>query len=296
LRHAPAQTKKENSRVESFQLSKNMMPPSQQQPVASRPPTRQLDANQIRLLEQQGFTTGLIQAVSYYINTIPLRIWVLDNSSSMQVRDGHRITGSTFQNLTFIDCSRWEEAQDEVAFHAYMSGALGVPTRFNMVNTPTSTAAGVQLPSSFSVAENGPAAVQQELQIAKQIMGQVIPTGPLNPLSFHLRQIRNMALQMAPQLAREGKSISLILATSGVPTDAHGQHGPAVVQEFVHALRSLEGLPLSIVVRLCTDDEKIVDFYNTLDAMTPNATLVSHAMFSARSNPWINRYPLTMRT
>jgi hypothetical protein len=260
------------------------MPPLQQPPVPSRPPARQLDANQIRILEQLGFTTGLIQAVSYYINTIPLRIWVLDNSVSMQVRDGHRFTGSTFQNLTSSDCSRWEEAQDEVAFHACMSGALGVPTRFNMVNTPTSATAGVQLPSTFSVAENGPTAVQQELQMAKQIMGQVIPIGPANPLAFHLRQIRNMALQMAPQLAREGKSISLILATSGVPTDAHGQHGPAVVQDFIHALRSLEGLPLSIVVRLCTDDEKVVDFYNTLDAKTSNTSLVSLFTCSIRSD------------
>lgn len=282
--------------IEPLQQHHDTMPPLQQPPVASRPPARQLDANQIRLLEQQGFTTGLIQAVSYYINTIPLRIWVLDNSASMQVRDGHRITGSTFQNLTSSDCSRWEEAQDEVAFHAYMSGALGVPTRFNMVNTPASATAGVQLPSSFSVAENGPAAVQQELQMAKQIMGQVIPTGPATPLDFHLGQIRSMVLQMAPQLAREGKSVSLILATSGVPTDAHGQHGPAVVQDFVNALRSLEGLPISIVVRLCTDDEKVVDFYNTLDAITSNTSLVSDFTFSIHYHPRMDGFLLTIGT
>ena len=97
---------------------------------------------------------GLIQAVAHYINTIPLRIWVLDNSAMMQVPDGHRISGSTFTGLTKSNCSRWEEAQDEVAFHAYMSGCLGVPTRFNMVNAPISMT-GAQLPSCFSIAERG---------------------------------------------------------------------------------------------------------------------------------------------
>jgi len=206
------------------------------------------------------YTVGLIHAVGYYINTIPLRIWVIDNSSSMQVTDGHRIVGSTFQNLTTNDCSRWEEAQDEVAFNAYIAGSLGIPTRFNMVNSEP------LVPSCFSVAEHGPQAVQQELQMAKQIMSQTRPIQPQTHLAHHIQQIRGMIVQIAPQLAQEGKAVSIIFVLSGLPTDMYGQEGPAVLHEFMQALGSLQGLPVFVTVRLCTDDERVVDFYNTLDA------------------------------
>ena len=137
------------------------------------------------------------------------------------------------------------------------------------MNVPIS-ATGVQLPSCFTIAERGPAAVQQELQTARQIMAQVKPAGPATPLAFHIRQIRGMVVQMAPQLMREGKAVSVLIATAGLPTDPNGHHGPSVVQDFVEALRSLEGLPIQIVCRLCTDDEHVVDFYNTLDAQVTN--------------------------
>ncbi len=36
--------------------------------------------------------------------------------------------------------------------------------------------------------------------------------------------------------------------------------------EFKEAMRSLEGLPIWVVVRLCTDQENVVQFNNDLDA------------------------------
>lgn len=233
---------------------------------------------------------GLIQAVSQYANTVPLRIWVVDNSYSMQVRDGHRISGSTFSNLQKMDCTRWEEAQDRVAFHAYMAGCFGFPTRFNLVDSSTVVS---QVPSCFSIAEHGPAAVQGEIQMAKQVMSQVQPIGRATPLAFHVLEIRKMIVQMAPQLSREGKTVSVVLLTSGLPTDFNGQHGPNALHEFSQALRSLEGLPVWLVVRLCTDDERVVDFYNMIDAQInlPYDVLDDHsgeAIEVYLRNPWLN--------
>ena len=71
---------------------------------------------------------------------------------------------------------------------------------------------------------------------------------------------------MAPQSLREGKAVSVPIATAGLPTDPNGHHGPAVVQDFVEAIQSLEGLPLQVVFCLCTDDEHIVDCHDALDA------------------------------
>ena len=71
---------------------------------------------------------GLIRAFS--LNQTPLRIWILDNSASMAVRDSHRIQG-TFNNIAKGDgASRWEELQDCVAYQAQAASLFGLPTKF----------------------------------------------------------------------------------------------------------------------------------------------------------------------
>jgi len=62
------------------------------------------------------------------------------------------------------------------------------------------------------------------------------------------------------------KLYTVVLATQGLPTNEKGEGGPSVIQHFVQTLRSLEGLPVWVVVRLCTDDEQVFDFYNSLDS------------------------------
>ena len=59
--------------------------------------------------------------------------------------------------------------------------------------------------------------------------------------------------------------MAVILATDGLPTDERGHGGPAIQQQFVEALRGLEGLPLWVVIRLCTDESEVTKFYNSLD-------------------------------
>ena len=50
-----------------------------------------------------------------------------------------------------------------------------------------------------------------------------------------------------------------------MPTDEMGISSEYATNEFVQAMRLLEGLHIWIGIRLCTDDDDVVNFYNDLD-------------------------------
>merc|ERR1739845_21401 len=86
------------------------------------------------------------------------------------------------------------------------------------------------------------------------------------PLTKHVNDIRKNIEKMLPTLQKEGKRVSLTIATDGLPTNAQGYSKEDIRMEFGKALGSLSGLPLWVVIRLCTDDSGVVDFYNNLDS------------------------------
>jgi hypothetical protein len=94
------------------------------------------------------------------------------------------------------------------------------------------------------------------------------------------------------------KKVAIILATDGLPTDENGYGGDQITQEFINALKSLEGLPVWLVIRLCTDEDQVTDFYNTLDGKLELSLEVlddflGEAREVYRFNPWLN-YALSM--
>ena len=60
---------------------------------------------------------------------------------------------------------------------------------------------------------------------------------------------------LAPQLRAAGKKASLIIYTDGEASDG----------DITAALRPLHGLPVWVVIRLCTDDNAIVGYWNNVD-------------------------------
>ena len=90
----------------------------------------------------------------------------------------------------------------------------------------------------------------------------------------------------------------MILATDGLPTDEQGYGGEEITNEFIQALRSLEGLPVWLVIRLCTDEEDVTNFYNQLDTMLELSLEVLDDFLGECKevhchNPWLN-YALPM--
>ena len=160
-------------------------------------------------------------------------------------------------------------------------------TRFRFLNNPGANVG----PQQFSVAEN-PERTAQDVQQALSIMRSARPGG-CTPLTSHILEIHQEISRMAPELRRTGKRVVLVIATDGLPTDERGYAGPEYSQEFVDALRLLEGLPIWMVIRLCTDEEQVVSFYNDLDSQLELSLEVlddfsGEAQEVIGENPWVN--------
>ena len=82
-------------------------------------------------------------------------------------------------------------------------------------------------------------------------------TKPLGktPLCDNLRNIRQDIECKAEGLRAEGKIAVVVIATDGKPTDG----------DLADVLKTFKHLPVSVIVRLCTDNDKVVDYWNDLD-------------------------------
>mmetsp|Transcript_96378 Transcript_96378/g.144257 ORF Transcript_96378/g.144257 Transcript_96378/m.144257 type:complete len:394 (+) Transcript_96378:64-1245(+) len=223
--------------------------------------TKELSGDEKGTLHAQGYSSGLIQAVSRNTLAFPLRIWVVDNSGSMSMGDGHRIVETNKANdVRLIECSRWTELQETVVYHAQMASLLEAPTVFRLLNDP-GRAIG---PQQFSVAEKGKKFLEDDLRIAQTTMARASPSG-VTPLTDHIQEIRENVMAMREQLLDAGQKVAIILATDGLPSNEFGVSNASTRTEFEGSLRSLEGLPVWVVVRLCTDEDDVVEYYNNLD-------------------------------
>ena len=212
-------------------------------------------------LKKQGFTRGLAQTLTKNNSAFPLRIWVVDNSGSMAKQDGHRLLSTLKKNdFKLVGCTRWAEIQQTVEYHSKMAALIKAPTVFRLLNDP----GRVNGPQQFSIAENC-TTIDHDLSVALQTMKNTSPGG-CTPLGEHIREIRSNVQDLEPSLRQDGTKVAIILATDGLPTNSQGVCDNNTRLEFVEALRSLEGLPVWIVIRLCTDEDDVVDFYNNLDS------------------------------
>lgn len=248
-----------------------------------------LGEGDIKSLQQQGFPRGLAKTLSTNNAAFPLRIWVVDNSGSMNTRDGHRIVADKNNNrkIKLADCTRWSEIQQTVEYHSQMAAHLRAPTVFRMLNDP-----GQGQKQQFSIGERGEYLLDEDLSIALSSIGNSRPGG-VTPLTEHVREIRSNVLSMEPTLRETGSKVAIILATDGLPSDNRGYCNDRTKQEFTQALRSLEGLPVWVVVRLCTDDDDVVEFYNQLDenlelSLEVLDDFTQEAVEVTECNKWLN--------
>jgi hypothetical protein len=259
--------------------------------------------DQKKELRSMGFPSGLVDELGRTRAVYPLRFWIVDNSGSMMSNDGvclreHSTTSSTTSTkrslpsgttstVTSVRCTRWVELQDTVNYHASLAGILQASTCFRLLNDP-----GVRCgPQEFCIAESGKN-VLEEVQFVHTMMRTCKPNGP-TPLTSHLVEIGQRIAVMADSMRVHGLEAVVILATDGLPTSPSGETSENVSREFAQALQHLQGLPVWIVVRLCTDDPEVVDFYNSLDKALELPLEVLDDFFDeakeiSRHNRWLN--------
>ena len=215
----------------------------------------EVNPHQTSDLKKQGFTQGLIDVISSSTNYFPLRIWVVDNSGSMNKSDGQRLVTASNKNfkIKLVPCTRWAELQETIEYHVQMAALIHAPTTFRLLNNP-----GAHIgPQEFTVGEDL-STLDKDVDVARRTMQRASPSG-VTPLTSHLVQIRDYVAAIADDLNAEGKKVTIILATDGLPTNESGIGGDYETNLFTNALRSLEGLPVWIVIRLCTDEEDVVE-------------------------------------
>lgn len=216
---------------------------------------------QLRLgLEEMGVPAGLANQLAQEDRRIGLRIYLLDNSGSMCMYDGKVLEEQPGGRFQMRGCSRWEEICGFARGHARWNLALGVPAKFMLLNG-ASRAAGVapiEGQDFVKVDRSRPAAVDD----LDKLLRNTTPRGG-TPIAQRLQEIGALIAAEAQGLASKGQIVYLTLATDGLPTTLQGQDDRHnMVEELKHLANSL---PVQMVIRLCTDDAKVVEFYNRID-------------------------------
>ncbi|KAL7526715.1 hypothetical protein ACHAXR_001618, partial [Thalassiosira sp. AJA248-18] len=246
--------------------------------------TSVFETNLHQYLKGLGLPEGLASTVSRNYKSCDSRLWLIDNSSSMKVRDSHLIGGSLESIQKKEPVSRWEELQETLAFHAKMSVRCWMPTKFWLVNDPGSTVGS----QKFSLCWKTPKEIGSEMNVLKHIMTTATPQLSKNPLVHQIRSVQRGISKEAPRLSLQGKHITFVMCTQGVPTDVQGKTGTAAMQEFQGALSTLSKLPVKIVLRLCTDDKKVMNVLdNNLDFCDVLVDYWGEALKVFAKNPWL---------
>ena len=235
---------------------------SRQEEVESRPSASHIEKSLHHYAVNLRLPTGFITSIIEEYNSIDSRLWEIENSSSMRTRDAHRAKiDSKLEKIIRQDGhSRWGELTQIVDFHVKMSARCWIPTKFWLVNDPGSNIG----PQRFGVAW-GSSPVRKERELALDMMDRMRLDQDTNHLTRQLRKIERRIGEDAPRLLAENKVVSIIICTEGRPTDQYGNKGSAVMKEFVDCMVGLSKLPVKIVVRLCTDDERASSFFNKMD-------------------------------
>merc|ERR1711972_555953 len=132
------------------------------------------------------------------------------------------------------------------------SAKLGTPCEFVLLN---SSGRGIEGRDLVTVDAHHAAAEQQINSLRKMLQNS--GPGGRTPLGARVREIGARLSAQKEHLADHGQKVYLVLVTDGRPDDD---------SEFMRELRHvMNNLPVMVVVRLCTNEDPVVDYYNQVE-------------------------------
>jgi hypothetical protein len=212
---------------------------------SSSPPSKRTPQHeaQIRQLSNRGIPKGLCNVLKDSSESCALRYWIVDNSGSMGSMDGKKYVQATGGNMTSVSCSRWEELADSLYWHGTTAVMLQARTEFILLNKPSDGS-----PKRVVLGDQNNDMNQ---------LTRLVTSGPqgCTPLCETIKQIIGEIRTMEARLRATHKTVSLTIATDGAASDG----------DVAQALAPLLHLPCTVVIRLCTDDDSVINYWNKID-------------------------------
>jgi len=243
-------------------------PPAASAPLAPSAPINPINtAGAKEYLHALHFPPGLIEQAIASIDKYPLRFFVLDDSGSMMTNDGNKIVSGSSAGLgVHRACTRWEELGAGVRFHSGLAKAAGCHSQFMFLNGPT-----IKYP--------------EDLPIGAQTFETTLSASPGGgtPLCQAIHRIVHNLTPLAHSLKASGKKAVIIIITDGEASDGN----------LVEAMVPLQLLPVWVVVRLVTNEDKVVSYWNSVDSeleldLEVLDDVASEADEVHAKNPWLN--------
>ena len=168
-----------------------------------------------------------------------------------------------------ISCSRWTELTEALKFHVNFARQASAPSEFRLLNG----APPIRIGMNDSEEANRLTALNAILEGS--------PSGG-TPLCRHIREVIVQIRAAEQELRANGQKACVIIATDGESSDGN----------IAEAMAPLKDLPVWVVVRLCTDEDRIVQYWNSIDeqlelSMDVLDDLSGEASEVHEKNPWL---------
>lgn len=213
-------------------------------------------------LEFAGLPERLADCIAREDERIGLRIFLLDNSGSTSYCDGkYFVVDHEREVLQSRRCSRWDEIKGMARSQAEWNLPLGVPCEFMLLNCgPPPLREGIDF------VRIDPGRQQGDMQSLVRMLDSTGPNGT-TPLADRVADICQRVHSEHADLVQAGQHIMLTIATDGLPTAKHTtQSTDHERKQFVQQLRRLMlQFPVHVVIRLCTDENDVVEYYNQVE-------------------------------
>ena len=171
-------------------------------------------------------------------------------------------------NLSYQECTRWEEASCVVKTIACLSHASRAPTEIRLLDKSDSFVVDME-----SSSENSQDKLLSHLSI---------DPGERKSIGTHIPHIIERLKDIDDELHATKKIAVLIIITDTESGE----------ENIVENLKILEGLPIKIVIRICSEESRTVDHWHSISAQLDlDVDIIGHVKTEAtqitENNNWL---------